>query len=190
MIQSKILISIITINKLLNSKNPLIITCSDLFNDKSYFLTHGYQFEDYFIHHFITAPWWNVFMGLDEISKKKLNEFWHEWKTELDSFNYDAFYHYLNSQGINKINIRRGHVKKFIENEIYEKNKRFYDNAFEFMKKKGIIGITNIIFGHIHEYLEVKYGNMTIITNGCWLQNKQTHFTEILIDGEYNIKKI
>ncbi len=28
------------------------------FNNNYYFLTHGYQFEDWDTHHFITAPWW------------------------------------------------------------------------------------------------------------------------------------
>ncbi len=176
--------------RLINTDRQLVLTSNVDFNDKSYLMTHGHQFEDWNTHHFVTAPWWNIFMGLSEDSKKGLNKFWHEWNTDREDFDYDAFYQYLDSQGIRKTHIKGGHIKNFVQNEIYEKNKRFYINAYNFLKTKRLKGITNIIFGHIHDTLQVRDGNITMTTNGCWLENKQSHFTEILMNGELILNEI
>ncbi len=176
--------------EIVNTDRQLILALNDYFNGKSYFMTHGYQFEDWNTHHFVTAPWWSIFMGLDEDSKRGLNEFWQGWKNNREDFDYNAFYRYLDSQGIRKTHIKGGHIKKFVQSEIYEKNKRFYNNASDFLDTKRLKGITNIIFGHIHDTLQVRVGNITITTNGCWLQNKQSYFTEILINGDYFIKEM
>ncbi|MHA1410733.1 MAG: hypothetical protein ACTSQY_10590, partial [Candidatus Odinarchaeia archaeon] len=162
----------------------------DGYNNKYYLMTHGYQFENWGIHHFNLAPWWSFFMKLNENSKSGLNEFWHKWRSEKEDFDYRAFYHYLDSEGIRKTHIKGGHIKKFVQNEIYEKNKRFYQNATEFLETKRLKSITNIIFGHIHESLQVKVGNIIMTTNGCWLKNKHSHFTEILINGDYILKEM
>ena len=122
--------------RLINTDHQLVLSSNNNFNGKSYFMTHGYQFEDWDRHHFVTAPWWNIFMGLNEDSKRGLNEFWHGWKIERENFDYEAFYQYLDSQGIRKTHIKGGHIKKFVQNEIYEKNKRFYHNALEFLETK------------------------------------------------------
>lgn len=160
------------------------------FNEKYYFMTHGYQFENWGTHHFNTSPWWNIFMNLNENSKRGINEFWHKWSSEKEDFDYNSFYRYLESQRISKTRFRGGHIKKFIQNEIFRKHERFFDNAEEFLKNMRLNFITNIIFGHIHDALQVRYGNIMMTTNGCWLQNKQSHFTEILTNGDYIVKEM
>lgn len=176
--------------ELVNNDRQLALTSNDSFNGKSYLMTHGYQFEDWNTHHFVMAPWWSIFMGLSEDSKRGLNKFWHEWKTNRKDFDYNAFYRYLDSQGIRKTHIKGGHIKKFVQKEIYERNKRIYYNAFNFLKTKRLKGITNIIFGHIHDALQVRVGNITMVINGCWLENKQSYFTEILMNGDYVFKEM
>ena len=177
-------------SRLTNTDRQLVLTPNNDFNGKSYLMTHGYQFEDWDTHHFVTAPWWSIFMGLSEDSKKGLNKFWYEWNSDREDFNYDAFYRYLDSEGIRKTHIKGGHIKNFLQHEVYEKNKRFYKNIPNFLKTKRLKGITNIIFGHIHDALQVKDGSITMTTNGCWIGNKQSYFTEILTNGDYILKEI
>ena len=177
-------------DELVSSNRNFILSQYYNFNDKSYFMTHGYQFENWYTHHIIRAPWWSIFMGYDPDSKSGLNKFWYNWRTQQENFNQDAFYQYLKSQGIGKESVKGVHISKFIENEIYEKKKHFYDNALKFLNLNGFNKITNIIFGHIHEVQEVQKENKIMIINGCWLQNKESYFTEINLNGEYRLRKI
>ena len=178
-------------NKELKLTDPYYILSNDAsFNNSYYFMTHGYQFENWDTHHIITAPWWRFFMGYDEDVKREINQFWHEFRTDRDTFNYESFIHYLKSKGIRTNHLQSRNIKKFIQNEIYERNQRFYDNAVRLLKKNGLNMITHVVFGHTHEVLQVKDRDLLLMNVGCWLQNRQTRFIEILLDGNYTIKKI
>ncbi len=156
----------------------------------SYLLTHGHQFEDWQTHHFVSAPWWNSFMGLKQDAKLVINKFWHDWKDkkkkEIDK---DGFFNYINSLKINKSSINPRDVEEFIPNgQIKEKTRRFFDNALYFLEDNGLKRITRVIFGHIHDTIQITSGNVFLATNGCWLEDKKSCFTEILSDGNYSQK--
>ncbi|MHA1439478.1 MAG: metallophosphoesterase [Promethearchaeota archaeon] len=176
--------------ELILNDRQLDLSHYEKFNNKCYLMTHGYQFEDWSTHQFITAPWWNFFMGLNKGSKRGINEFWYGWRTEREEFDTDSFYQYLRSQGIRTTTFSRRHINQFVQNEIYRENQRFFDNAVEFLNNRGLNFVTNVIFGHIHDTLQIRDGDLLITTNGCWIQDRQTSFTEIDINGNYTLQEI
>ncbi|KKL80886.1 hypothetical protein LCGC14_2000270 [marine sediment metagenome] len=167
-----------------------ILSNEAFFNNSYYFMTHGYQFENWNTHHIITAPWWKGFMRYDEDVKRDINRFWHELRTQRDSFKSESLLRYMKSRGIRTNHLQSGNIKKFIRHEIYERNQRFYDNAVKLLKNNGINMITHVVFGHTHDALQVKDGDLLLMNIGCWLQNRQTQIIEILVDGNYAIRKI
>ena len=62
------------------------------------------------------------FMGFDEDVKRDINGFWHGLRTHRDNFNSESFIYYLKSKGIRTNHLKSGNIRKFIQNEIYERN--------------------------------------------------------------------
>ena len=153
-------------------------------------MTHGYQFEDWDIHHFINSPWWSIFLGLTNDIKTALNKYWFKWTTNRNNFDFESFSFFLKSRGLKLANIKNRTIEEFIQNEIYKKVERFCENAVELLNEKNLLPITHVIFGHTHDFLQVKYEDLLILNTGCWLSKKQAYFVEILANGYYSIKCI
>ncbi|MBN1801589.1 MAG: metallophosphoesterase [Candidatus Lokiarchaeota archaeon] len=174
-----------------NETQSILLVANKAPINNSYLITHGHQFEDWQTHHFVSAPWWKSFMGLKEDAKRVINEFWHDWKEKKDENDKEGFFNYINSLKINKTNMNSIQVEEVIPNGRHqEKTRRFFDNALLFLENNGLTKINHVIFGHIHEFNQVRSGNVLLTTNGCWLEDKRSYFTEILANGNCTQKQV
>lgn len=175
---------------LLRSDNDLKFSNAPAFNNQCYFMTHGFQFDDWSIHHFIKAPWWSIFLKLPDDIKKGLNQFWFKLKYDRDNFDDESFFSYLKSKGIRITNSKSKNIKELIQNDGYEDNKRYCKNFIETLYEKKLDLVTHVIFGHTHEVICAKRDEVSLLNPGCWFQNQKRCFIEILNDGSYSMSYI
>lgn len=174
----------------------IILKHKALIKDYCYFMVHGYQFEDWLLHHIFLAPMWKSFVE-DDNERVILNELWYKFKQENVNITTENIEQVVSNMDIDisefslekikwnlsKIDKNLKHGGRNIKNEVY------HEKIMQFMESERYKPITHIIFGHSHECDISLKEDLTILNTGCWIKDKKPSYIEIYIDGSSRFKE-
>ena len=174
----------------------IILKHKPLIKNYFYFMTHGYQFENWLSLHIFLAPIWKSFIE-DDNERVILNELWYELKQENKNITEENIESVASNKDIDisefsskKINHDLSKIDKNLKyNGRNIKNEAYHEEIIQFMASERYKPITHVIFGHSHESDISLKNNLTIGNPGCWVEGKQPSYIEIYIDGDFGFKE-
>ena len=179
------------------ANREIILKHKPLIDEYCYFMAHGYQFENKFLHHMFLAPLWKSFVE-DDNERDVLNEFGYGFKqlnmditpeniervASNNNIDISEFPTNKIKKDLSKLDKRLKHDGRNINYEIY------HQQITEFMKVERLQQITHVIFGHSHVSETSQIEGLTILNASCWIKNKESYYIEIYTDGNSKVKEV
>ena len=156
-------------------------------------LTHGYQFDPW-VFYFTAWPVWSRCIKSKDKIKELLNNFYNYRMKHPDLFLKKWLKYQENLFVKRKIGkLRRRNEKSEERRGNILHNEGYSNNIKKFLKKRKYLQLTNVIYGHTHNYqdntkITIKGNPKCIANSGGWQNVDCPSFVEILIDGKINTK--